>query len=475
MSILPAAGIAFDASVPVAVIGGGACGLIAALAAHDEGAEVVVFERDASPSGSTALSSGFIPAAGTRYQRARGIEDLPALLAADIQGKAHGLADPIVVDMVARGSGPTIEWLVERHGLDFVLLDGFLYPGHSVLRMHAHPRKTGAALMGALLEAVARADIDIVTSAHVVDLYADGEGRVRGFRVERPDGSDERIGCGALVLACNGYGGSQEMVRRYIPEMADALYFGHAGNQGDAVRWGTALGGVAKHMGAYQGHGSVAHPHGVLVTWALMMEGGIQVNTDGQRFSNEHQGYSEQAVAVLAQPGRIAWNIYDQRLHALGREFEDYREADAAGAVRRADDLAALARLTGLPADRLAETLSAVARCHRGETRDQFGRDFTTKPLLAPPYYAVKVTGALFHTQGGLAVDAAARVLRGDGRPLPNLFAGGGAACGASGPEVWGYLSGNGLLSAVSLGRIAGQAAARLVAGTPVGREAATP
>jgi fumarate reductase flavoprotein subunit len=463
MSVLAADGIAFDAAVPVAVIGGGACGLIAALTAHDRGADVVVFERDASPSGSTALSSGFIPAAGTRYQRAKGIEDSPALLAADIQRKAHGQADPTVVDMVAHGSGPTIEWLVDGHGLEFVLLDGFLYPGHSVLRMHAHPRKTGAALMAALLEAVARAGIDVVTNAHIVDLYADGGGRVRGFRVERPDGGSERIGCDALVLACNGYGGSPEMVRRHIPEMADALYFGHVGNQGDAVRWGEALGGVARHMGAYQGHGSVAHPHGVLVTWALMMEGGIQVNAEGRRFSNEHQGYSEQAVAVLAQPGRIAWNIHDERLHAFGREFEDYRDAEAVGAVRRAADLAALAGVTGVPSDRLAETLTGTARCHRSEKPDRFGRDFTTKPLLVPPYYAVKVTGALFHTQGGLAIDGTARVLRKDGRPLPNLFAGGGAACGASGPEVSGYLSGNGLLSAVTSGRVAGAGAAELV------------
>jgi fumarate reductase flavoprotein subunit len=465
MSVLPAAGIAFDATVPVAVIGGGACGLIAALAAHDRGAEVVVFERDASPSGSTALSSGFIPAAGTRYQRAKGIADSPELLARDLQGKAHGQADPTVVAMVAHGSGPTIEWLVDRHGLEFVLLEGFLYPGHSVLRMHAHPRKTGAALMGALLEAVARAGIDVVTSARVVDLHADADGRVRGFRVERPDGGSERIGCDALVLACNGYGGNRAMVRRYIPEMADALYFGHVGNQGDAVQWGEALGGVAKHMGAYQGHGSVAHPHGVLVTWALMMEGGIQVNAEGRRFSNEHHGYSEQAVAVLAQPGGIAWNLYDARLHALGREFEDYREAEAAGAIKRADDLSSLAAVTGLPADRLAETLAAVARCQRDEDTDPFGRDFTTKPPLAAPYYAVKVTGALFHTQGGLAVDDRARVLRRDGTPLPNLFAGGGAACGASGPEVSGYLSGNGLLSAVTMGRVAGESAAEFVAG----------
>jgi fumarate reductase flavoprotein subunit len=73
------------------------------------------------------------------------------------------------------------------------------------------------------------------------------------------------------------------------------------------------------------------------------------------------------------------------------------------------------------------------------------------------------VTGALFHTQGGLAVDAAGRVLRDDGRALPNLFAGGGAARGVSGPSCWGYIAGNGLLTATTFGRLAGAAAARQV------------
>ena len=67
-----------------------------------------------------------------------------------------------------------------------------------------------------------------------------------------------------------------------------------------------------------------------------------------------------------------------------------------------------------------------------------------------------------FHTQGGLLVDDRARVLKPGNTALPNLFAAGGAACGVSGPECWGYLSGNGLLSAVGLGRIAGTSAARL-------------
>ena len=83
-------------------------------------------------------------------------------------------------------------------------------------------------------------------------------------------------------------------------------------------------------------------------------------------------------------------------------------------------------------------------------------------PLL-PPYLAIKVTGALFHTQGGLAVTKNARVRRRDGGTFPNLFAAGGAAVGISGSSAKGYLSGNGLLSATVLGRLAGAAAATLI------------
>jgi fumarate reductase flavoprotein subunit len=95
----------------------------------------------------------------------------------------------------------------------------------------------------------------------------------------------------------------------------------------------------------------------------------------------------------------------------------------------------------------------------RGEKDDPFGRDFSTHPALSAPYYVAKVTGALFHTQGGLDVDLNGRVLREDGAPLPNLFAGGGAARGLSGPSDWGYLSGSGLMMATTLGRLAGRKA----------------
>jgi fumarate reductase flavoprotein subunit len=423
--------------VEVVIVGAGACGLVAALAARDAGAEVVILERDASPSGSTALSSGFVPAAPTRFQRGN---DSAELMASDIQRKNHGEANGRVVDAVCRASGPTIEWLADEHGIPFQLVEGFLYPGHSVERMHCVPEKTGAALMAALLGSISRKQIDVLTSACVTDVDS------KTVRFERPDGATEEVEYGSLVLACSGFGGNQAMVKRHLPEIADALYFGHTGNQGDAVRWGKALGAAVAGMTAYQGHGSVATPHGILITWALMIEGGIQVNERGERFANEHVGYSEACLPVLRQPGGVAWCVYDERLHQLGMTFPDYQEAHRSGAVRMNPSF-----------PKLNETLESVRSYATGGQQDPYGRSF--KRPLVPPYYAIKITGALFHTQGGLVIDEKARALDGKGKPLPNLFAGGGAACGLSGDHVWGYLSGNGLLSAVVLGRIAGESA----------------
>jgi fumarate reductase flavoprotein subunit len=460
--VLSAAGIDFPLDIPVLVIGAGACGLVAALAAHDAGAEVLVLERDASPSGSTAMSSGMIPAAGTALQRARGVSDTPAIMAADIQAKAHGENDPAMVEAVCAAAGATVDWLVERHAVPLTLVEGFLYPGHSRPRMHAPASRSGADLVAGLLAAAQAAGIDIICDATVTTLFADVDGRVRGVELQRPDGTVERIGCAALVLACSGFGGNADLVARHIPELKGALYYGHTGNRGDALLWGDQLGAAARHLGAYQGHGSLAMPHAILISWALMTEGGFQVNAAGERFSCEHDGYSEQAMRVIAQPDGVAWNIYDERLHRLGLEFDDYREAEKAGAIRRADSIEALARLCALPERALAATLAETQQLSAGTGIDRFGRDFTAKPALTPPYYAVKVTGALFHTQGGLATDSAARVLREDGTPLPNLLAGGGAACGLSGRGRDGYLSGNGLLAAVVLGAKAGRSAAQL-------------
>lgn len=449
--VRPSDGVEFDSEVPLVIIGAGAAGLCAALAASEAGVDPVVIERDAVPSGSTALSAGLIPAAGTRFQRERGIEDSAKRFAEDISRKSHGEADAKLVQAVARNAGPTVEWLAAEYEMPFEVITDFNYPGHAAHRMHGLPSRTGAELIDRLRSAAETHDIAILTGRTCETLFADDDGFIEG--VELAGG--ETIGCGALVLACNGYGGNPDLVRRHIPEMADALYFGHPGNQGDAVLWGEALGARLGALSGYQGHGSVATPHNILITWAAVTEGGFQVNREGKRFHNEALGYSEAAAQVLRQPGGLAFDIFDARIAGVARQFEDFRNAEKQGALITAPTLDELASRIGVPGD----VLKGEADVELGQP-DRFGRVFGKR--LEPPFCAVKVTGALFHTQGGLAIDARTRVLRRNGTPFENLFAAGGAAVGVSGPQASGYLSGNGLLTATVFGRIAGTGAAKL-------------
>jgi fumarate reductase flavoprotein subunit len=453
----------FEASAPVVVIGAGAAGFCAALAAHELGVEVVVLERDSVPRGSTALSAGLIPAAGTRFQTAMRISDNAALFAADLKHKAHEQADSALVELVAQQAGPTIEWLADRYAFPFSVVHDFDYPGHAARRMHGLPSRSGIELIDHLREAADERGIPIIVNATVSALYAGADRAVHGVEIARPDGTRDTLGCEALVLACNGYGGAPDLVAKYIPEMHHALYFGHPGNRGDAALWGAELGASLEHMSGYQGHGSVAHPHGILISWAVIMEGGFQVNTNGQRFSNESLGYSEQAATVLTQSDGIAFDIFDERIAAIARQFADFRQAEESGAVIEAPTLALLATRLNVSPSALARSLADIEEARGTGRPDRFGRKFDRTAALAPPFKAVKVTGALFHTQGGLKVDRAARVLDTNNQPLPNIFAAGGAAAGVSGPRADGYLSGNGLLTATVFGRVAGQAAAALV------------
>ena len=449
--------------IPVVIIGAGGTGLAAALAATDHGAEVVVIERDRTPLGSTAMSTGLIPAAGTPEQAAAGIKDSPELLALDIMSKTKGRADPAMALNIARESADTVAWLRDTHKIPLELVDGFLYPGHSVRRMYGTPMRSGGELMGALQSACEAADVMLVTQATVTQLHAT-DGVVNGVTYRYPDGTEERINCDAVILACSGFGGNAEMVANYIPEISGAVFHGHPGNQGDAVRWGRELGAQLADMSAYQGHGGLAAGHGIPILWPLIMEGGFQVNAKGERFSNEALGYSEQAANVNAQPGGVAWSIFDERLHKLMEAFEDYKVALSAGAVTKADTIEELAAALRLPADALAKTVAEVAACVEAGEPDRFGRKFAERPVLTAPFYAAKVTGALFHTQGGLMVDEHCRVLREDGTPIENLYAGGGAARGLSGDAASGYMAGNGLLTATTMGKIAGRHAARTIA-----------
>lgn len=446
----------------VVVVGSGGCGLTAAIAAAQGGAEVFVLEKQERPLSNTARSYGMIPAGGTRFQREAGVNETPEDFASDILNKNKHQSDPDTTLHLTRTAVDLVHWLVDEVGVTLHFVDDFLYPGHSTPRMHAPPNRSGAELHADLRRVVVNhPNIELINDAPVTGLIVDDVDAVCGVIVSRGN-MIERVRAKKVILASNGFAGSKEMLRQYIPEMENALYLGGEGNTGEGIIWGMELGAEAAYMNAYQAHGSVAIPYNILISYAMVSEGGIQVNAQGERFGTELQGYSERALEVLAQPDGLAWDIYPQRLHELGMKFEEYRHADEAGAIKRADTIEELAGMFSLPAETVKATLDAYNAAADGTQDDPHGRARCIR--IDPPFYGVKVTGALFHTQGGLRVDEHARVLKPDGSTVTNLYAGGGTAAGVSGYGPAGYLSGNGLLAALGYGLLAGRDAAQRIA-----------
>jgi fumarate reductase flavoprotein subunit len=448
--------------VDAVVAGAGAAGLAAAIAAAQAGRSVLVLEQSETfrDGCCTSMSTAMIPAAGTRWQREAGVDDSASTFAADIEHKTKGGAEPDVTRALTEVGPALVDWLADRCAVPLELVTDLLYPGHTRLRCHTVPDRAGSTLLRYLLEQAQRtAGLELVAPMRLVDVELDAAGAVRAAIAETPDGARERVETRSVVLATCGFGANEELVRRYCPEIVGGLYHGGDGANGDGLLIGQRLGADTAYLDAYQGHGSVADPHSVIVTWATVVHGGVIVNARGERFGDESTGYSEFARQVIAQPGAHAWTVIDERIEATLEPFADWQRLRAAGAVRRAGDVSELAALIGAQPAVLAATLAAADACARAGAPDPFARTGWEAPLQAP-YLAVRITGALFHTQGGLRTDGEARVLAA-GRPIAGLYAAGGAAQGISGHGADGYLAGNGLLGALGLGYLAGSSLSR--------------
>lgn len=450
----------FDVEMDILVVGGGGGGFVAALTAREGGAEVALVEKSRAPGGNTALSSGSVPGAGTRFQEEAGIEDSPNLFAEDVMRRTSGTAPIHLVNSLTRESAPLVEWLVDTAQVPLRLVPDLRKVGHSVPRTHTPPGRRGSTLFETLEKRANAEGVTISPGNALTSLITDDDGAVCGATVTAGS-STYNIGARRVILACNGFAGNRAMLTEYIPELEAAPYFGHPDNTGDGIHAALALGAGLLNMGAYQGHASVSYPQGALMTWTAIELGGALVNQAGERFVNEDFGYSGCASAVLAQPDAAAYALFDSRIDAyLVANVPDFVAIDEYGGVRRGS-IDEIARLNDSDPATLAETLNTYNRAAKGEIPDVLGRIGFGNAPLEPPFVSVRITAGLFHTQGGLEIDADTRVLRPDGSVIENLYAVGGSAVGISGAHGGlGYCSANGLLAALGLGRIAGRHAA---------------
>lgn len=435
---------------PDLVVVGAGGGMLAALRGASLGLSVLVIERDEhfGHGNNTSMSTAMIPGAGTHWQREAGIDDSATTFLADIMAKTKGQADAQVAGALAGVSARMVEWLAAEAGIPLSLVTDFPYPGHSELRCHSIPGRSGRDFLAGLVRQARRApSIDLMTPGRLVEIGTDEAG-VNSVVVDAPSGR-ERIPTRTVLLATNGFGANRDLVEQHIPEIAGATYHGSAGSTGDALRLGRDLGAQTAFLDAYQGHAALSAAGATLVGWATVMHGGVLVDRAGNRFGDETAGYSEYAARVLEHASGEAWIVLDERIKQACLAFKDFRDTVESGVLRSARDLEGLARSCGIDPYGLASTMAHVRESVEEGAEDPWGR-LSWGTALASPYYAVAVQPALFHTQGGLVVDEHARVLSATG-PIDGLYASGGAAAGISGHGASGYLAGNGLLPALGL------------------------
>jgi len=437
-----------DVDRDIIVIGAGGCGLLAALVASKQGARVLLLEKTDKPGGGTAFSSKGIRAAGSRRQRELKIEDSAALYAEDILRRNNGESDAVLTRRLAENSGRVADFLADEAGVELRI--GEFAFGHSAQRSHSW--KEDKTITDFLFAAVEREkNIEVRFSTRVLALERDEDGAVIGVRT-----GDGILSARKIILASGGFGASAELLSKYIPKAVGIPFPGHHGSTGDGIKMGLEIGAAVENMGAFQPYPAYLGPGKRAVPPEVALSGGIMVNAGGKRFVDETRYPGGLGIRMLDLPGKQAYEIFDERIFQLHRDAPGLRSLGRlfdAELLLRAETAAELADKLAINAEGLKQTIRECNALSTSGERDAFGR-VLPQPLEAP-YYGIRVTVALYHTQGGLKVNADGQVTRADGSIIPNLYAGGGVAVGVSGKGLEGYLPGNGLLASLGFGMIA--------------------
>ena len=207
-------------------------------------------------------------------------------------------------------------------------------------------------------------------------------------------------------------------------------------------------------LGEIQTHPTVEPDFSILITEALRGNGGILINSKGERFTNEMAFREALSRSILSQKGGTAWLIFDQEIRNSLKSSEYYFQREL---VLSGNSLTELSETLSLPPEKFEQQAALWNRTVFQREGDPFDRKDLYRPLTTPPYYAIKVTPGIHYCMGGLGIDGRARVLDQSGAPLPGIFAAGEATGGIHGRD---RLGGNSLTDTMVFGRIAGQEAA---------------
>src|SRR5258706_5514737 len=478
----------------VVVVGGGNAAFSAAMAAREQGAEVLMIER--APEDESGGNSRFT--AGIIRFAFNGIDDLLKLIDLndeEIKNTDFGTytndqffddmgritqyhSDPEMVEMLVTRSFDTMVWM-RKKGIRFVPIYGrqafkidgkFKFWGGLALESWGG----GPGLIQSWTESATRNGVEVLYGTRAQALMFDGI-RVNGVKVRSADRLWE-IPAKCVVLACGGFEANSEMRTRYLgPGWELAKVRGSRFNTGDGINMALAIG--AMPYGNWSGCHAVgwernAPEYGDLAVGDQFQKHsypwGLMVNARGRRFVDEgadfrNYTYAKYGRAVLEQPGQFAWQIFDRKVaHLLRDEYRIKRVSKVSAATL--EELAG--KLEDVDANGFLEevgTYNAAVRTDvafnpnvkdgRSTRGLAINKTNWANTIDTPPFEGYAITCGITFTFGGLRIDSNGAVINTDGAPIHGLYAAGELVGGLF---YFNYPGGTGLMSGSVFGRIAG-------------------
>jgi tricarballylate dehydrogenase len=488
-----------EISTDVLVIGAGNAALVAAEAAYDAGMKVIALERAPKPrrGGNSAFSGGLFRFAFKDFEHVKEIiKDTPGIdmkdvdvepyptdmFYSDLMRVTEGLADPALSEMLVNNSQEVVTWMA-RHGIEWELHMSHVakVKGKYVWRSGTIPvssRGGGHGLQEMHFKHVESRAIEVLYGTRALELSQDPSGAVDGALVATPGGK-QKIRSKAVILACGGFESNPEMRARYLGQNWDLVKVrGTRYNTGDGIKMATDIG--ASPFGHWSGcHASVIDAEAAAVEAATdestrySYPYSVMINMNGERFVDEGEDfqvytYAKTGRRILAQPGQIAYQVYDQKTVPLLRSTYMRARPIVANTIEE------LADGLGVDRARLRRTIDQFNQAVAPTPFDSTKRDgkCTTglnvdksnwaSPIDSPPYQAYAVACGITFTYGGLKINPQCGVLNADDDAIPGLWAAGELTGGFF---YHNYPSGSGLMRGAITGHVSAGEAVKYIKG----------
>ncbi|KAI2843930.1 hypothetical protein CBS63078_9489 [Aspergillus niger] len=457
----------------VIVVGGGLSGLSAAHTVYLNGGNVLVLDKQAFFGGNSTKATSGINGALTRTQVDLGIADSVKQFYDDTLKSARDKARPELIKVLTYKSAAAVEWLQDVFNLDLTLVSRL--GGHSQPRTHrGHDAKfPGMAITYALmqrLEELTEAEPDrvqIIKKARVTSINKSGN-NVTGVTYEY-DG-ETHTADGVVVLATGGYAadfGDGSLLKQHRPDTFGLSSTNGTHATGDGQKMLMEIGANGIDMDKVQ-----VHPTGLvdpkdptakfkfLAAEALRGEGGLLLNSDGQRFSDElgHRDYVSGQMWKEKEKGKWPIRLI---LNSKASNVLDFhtRHYSGRGLMKKMTGKE-LAKEIGCGEAALKKTFDDYNLIAEGKKKDPWNkRFFHNLPFSIDDDFHVALMEPVLHfTMGGIEINEHAQVLNSEKEAFDGLYACGELAGGVHGAN---RLGGSSLLGCVVYGRVAGDSASQ--------------